>query len=243
MYVISSWLALASTAQAYRPFNGTDADVTDEGEFELELGPLQFTRADSRNYLQLPATVLNLGIFPRAELVADLVGIVPLRPLPNEAHYSGQDTDLLLKVVCLRGALQGEGNGPSLAVEGGPLLPELANDHHFGLTANLIVSERFGWFLAHLNSGAKLSRGTLRLAATESLISEFRVNDTIWPVTELLWSREFITGQSIYSALAGAIWREAEELSFDAALRVASVDRAFAFEARLGFTWTLEVWN
>jgi hypothetical protein len=43
----ATWLAvvtaLASTpASAYRPFNQTDAAVAEQGEFEIELGPVDY---------------------------------------------------------------------------------------------------------------------------------------------------------------------------------------------------------
>ena len=46
-------------AQAYRPFDGTDAAVVDEHEFELELGPVEYTREGSTKSLIAPAIVGN----------------------------------------------------------------------------------------------------------------------------------------------------------------------------------------
>ena len=58
----ASLLLVGRDALAYRPFDGTDADVAEYGDFELELGPTQYYREDGRNFLVAPATVLNLGI-------------------------------------------------------------------------------------------------------------------------------------------------------------------------------------
>ncbi|HKU39171.1 MAG TPA: hypothetical protein VJR89_13515 [Polyangiales bacterium] len=236
------WL-LADTACAYRPFSGTDADVADVGEFELELGPLQFLHEAARNYLEAPATVLNLGILPRTELVVDFVGVIPLQPLPGESSYSLRDTDLLLKLLCVRGSVQDAGAGPSVALEAGALTPEIHDESGFGASANLIVSQRWQRFVVHVNSELELSRGELVPIWTETVIGELHVHEKFWPVAELLWSRELSTGASEYSALAGAIWGVREGLSLDAAALIASVHGAWAIEARLGFTWAFQLWE
>src|SRR3954463_10673253 len=103
-------LSGVSTAHAYRPFDGTDADVAELGEFELELGPAQVLHEDGRNFLITP-TVLNLGILPRTELVVDLMGSMPFRPQPagigvrGEARYAIRDTDVFLKFLLRKGGL------------------------------------------------------------------------------------------------------------------------------------------
>ncbi len=40
--VILGTVASATNSWAYRPFDGTDADVARVGEFELELGPVNW---------------------------------------------------------------------------------------------------------------------------------------------------------------------------------------------------------
>jgi hypothetical protein len=235
-------LLSTQTAQAYRPFNGTDGDVAELGEFELELGPVQLLHAQRRNYLLAPATVLNFGILPRTELVIDFVGNIPLFSRQGEARYSVGDTDVFLKVLLLKGVLQDE-PGPSIALEAGPLTPEINGAKGLGAAANLIISERWSWFLAHLNSQIILSRSDLEPAWSESLITEFRVNEKIWPVTELLWVRDIRSGASRYSALVGAIWSMSEGLDFDAAAVVGSIGGKPSFEGRLGFTWAIAMWE
>src|SRR5215472_11484955 len=106
-----------SPARAYRPFDGTDADVADLGNFELELGPVQWYSQGPGHYLVAPATVLNLGFARGWELVGDFQNFVGLDPLPGEARVRLLDTDVLLKAVLVSGSLQGDGPGPSAAVE------------------------------------------------------------------------------------------------------------------------------
>src|ERR1700712_2759313 len=132
-------LGYVQTAHAYRPFTGTDADVADLGEFELELGPVEWSREAGHNYLLAPATVLNLGIMPRVELVVDFVGVAAMRLQPGESRYQVGDTDVFLKWLLLKGALQEE-TGLSIAVEAGPLLPEVnPGASGYGAAANVIL--------------------------------------------------------------------------------------------------------
>lgn len=235
-------ILLPAPAQAYRPFAGTDGDVAEVGEFELELGPLQFLRERGDDYLHVPATVLNLGILPRVELVVDVVGSIALDPEPGEHRYQLGDTDVFLKFLLRKGVLQDQA-GPSIALEAGPLTPEFHGQTGFGAAANLIVSERWDWFVVHLNDQASLSRGDLLFAWRSTLITEYRWNARAWPVMELLWEREVRSHASVYSALAGVIWKAADDVDLDAAAIVASASGKPSFEGRLGFTWAIRVWG
>jgi hypothetical protein len=238
------FLFCPDSVQAYRPFNGTDGDVADLGEFELELGPVQLLREEGRNYLRMPATVLNFGILPRTELVIDFVGNLPLHRAQGDAAYAVQDTDVFLKVLLVKGALQEDaGPGPSIALEAGPLTPEFGGQPGFGAAANLIISERWKALLLHLNNEFALSRRDLNPVWSESLITELRVSEVIWPVTELLWERDMRTGGSLYSALVGAIWSVADGFDLDAAAVALNIRGQPAFEGRLGFTWAFPMWK
>src|SRR5262245_22718401 len=59
---VVSGLAVALPAQAYRPFDGTDAAVADPWEMEIELGPLGYLREGGARYLLAPAVVANIGV-------------------------------------------------------------------------------------------------------------------------------------------------------------------------------------
>src|SRR5262245_38760528 len=69
--VVGSTLLSARGAFAYRPFDGTDADVADPSEVELEIGPIGYVRAGSRNFLVAPALIANYGVVERWELVLE----------------------------------------------------------------------------------------------------------------------------------------------------------------------------
>ena len=130
-------LGVTREAAAYRPFDGTDAAVAEVGVFEWEQGGA-LTREGGRNYVAAPA-VLNLGLAPNLEAVVDLEPAVGLEP-PGEPRFVLAGTDFFLKWVFRRGGLQ-DAAGPSLAVEGGPLLPEFHGDARFGAQVSLLASD------------------------------------------------------------------------------------------------------
>src|SRR5580693_4668865 len=96
-------MTTAAPALAYRPFDGTDADVAGLGDFELELGPVHWYSQGASHYLLAPATVLNLGFLPRGERVIDFQNSVGLDPPPGEARDRLLDTDVLVKAILLEG--------------------------------------------------------------------------------------------------------------------------------------------
>lgn len=233
-------LLASRVSHAYRPFDGTDAAVANVGEFELELGPAQLYRTQQRNYLLAPATVLNLGVAPGLELVVDFKQIIATRAEQEEPRARWADSDILLKWIIRRGALQ-EGKGISLALEAGPLLPDFRGEEQIGGQANLILSQRGGWGTLHFNEESALSRAG-NAEVFSSVIFEAPDSLPVRPVAEVFVERAFRVG-SAYSALLGAIWPAAERVSVDCAVRMAHEERARAFEIRFGFTWAQQIWS
>jgi hypothetical protein len=233
----------APDAHAYRPFDGTDADVAETGNFELELGPVHWYSQSDRHYLIAPATVLNLGFLPRWELVIDFQNYVDIDtgvPPPRDQLL---DTDILTKVVVIPGVLQGKGTGPSVAAELGPLLPNVNGQEAFGASTDVIVSQRWRGFTMHVNSWFELTRGDLHLDWFEGAILEGAYEEPVRPVAELFVEHEFVANVTTWSALVGAIWRQSEALDLDVGLREARVGDERATEVRLGLTWRLGLWE
>jgi hypothetical protein len=231
-------LSSVRDARAYRPFDGTDGDGAHHGEFELELGLVNYERQGDAQALSIP-TVLNLGIVPRMELVVDFTPYKPLSPKPTDGYHV-IDTDVFVKILLRKGALQEE-SGPSIALETGVLTPEYRGEDGFGASADLILSERFNWLILHLNNTAELTRSDLDFEWSTDLIAELDSGAAVRPVAEVSWSRD-ADGLNTYSALGGAIWQATDGLDLDAAVRVATVDGQGAFEARLGLTWAVPLW-
>jgi hypothetical protein len=239
---VATALAWTPEAHAYRPFDGTDADVADFGHFEIELGPVHWYSQGESHYLIAPATVLNLGFAPGWELVIDFQNFVGLERVPGVAQDQLLDTDVLAKVILVPGSLQHVGHGPSVAVELGPLLPNVNGDEGVGASSNVSVSERWPGVTIHLDSWIELTRGNLHADWFEGVIVEGDAERRIRPVSEWFVERELATGTTTFSGLVGGIWRARDGLDLDLGLREASVGGQRASEVRLGLTWTLGLW-
>lgn len=233
-------LTRGPSALAYRPFDGTDAAVAEVGEFEAELGSAYTRREDGYATLALPATVLNLGFARHVEAVLDFKPLFALGSAPEGERFELADTDLLVKWVFVPGSMQG-GRGPSVALETGPLLPELHGDPGFGYQASVIASQRWRAAMVHVNALGALSR-TGELEALGSVIIEGLPASRVRPVTELLIDGTRGHGLT-YSALEGAIWTLGDTLALDVAGRVAREEHRAVFEARVGFTWAVALWT
>src|SRR5271166_5515702 len=105
------WLAWPLEASAYRPFDGTDADVAALHETELELQTVGYYRAGSSRYFD-PGGVVNYGLFPRVELVLQGFDFVPQGTASGLNRLT--DTGLFVKAVWREGCLQ-QKEGPSFA--------------------------------------------------------------------------------------------------------------------------------
>jgi hypothetical protein len=233
----------APDALAYRPFDGTDADVAETGNFELELGPVHWYSQSDRHYLISPATVLNLGFLPRWELVVDFQNFVAIDTPAGQPRDQLLDTDVFTKVVLLPGVLQGKEPGPSIAMELGPLLPNVHGQESFGASTDVIVSQRWHGFTMHVNNWLELTRGDLHLDWFEGAILEGPSDQALRPVGELFVEHEFVANVTTWSALAGAIWRATDSVDLDVGLREARIGDERATEVRLGLTWRLGLWE
>ena len=227
-------LGASTSAYAYRPFDGTDADVAGTSDIELEIGPLGYlyTRHDSG--LVFANTIFNYGFIPRWELVIQGVGVWGLdAALPPRFQNGG----VFVKHVLREGTLQ-DRFGLSLAAETGVLLPTsdpAASDG--GVYLGFIASNAWKELIMHVN--VSLARSPDRQPDLFlGSIFEFHPKARIRPVSEIYVERH--GDQTIPSLLVGAILDEMRyHLSFDAATRVAWENDAPLFELRVGLTWTI----
>jgi hypothetical protein len=245
--LVAAWLLAAlvvfssRAAFAYRPFDGTDADVAKEGEFELELGPVHYFRQNGASYVLAPATVLNLGIFPGAELVVDSKNLIPNEHTPGASKYQFISQDVLVKFVLHKGALQG-GHGVSAALETGPLLPGIHGDPGIGASANLILSEQWNPLQLHFNNQISDTRDHFGDFFSSIILVGGPTRWPVRPVAEFYGERTF--GKSTqFSGLLGAIYYANRKIDLDLALREASVDAQPVTEIRLGLTWRIDLWG
>jgi hypothetical protein len=228
-------LFLAAPAWAYRPFDETDADVTETGAFELELGPVGYTH-DASGGSYTPGFILNYGIVPRVELVFDAHHSLLYGGADVSARRRDLDTAMLGKAVLRQGCLQGR-PGPSVAVEAGALLPTLPTAGGLGASVAVIVSQRWPAATLHVNAEGDLTRAHT-FAYVGGIIAEGPFSLTVRPVSEFLVAHEDNVPTTV-SGLGGAIWRARENLDVDAAFRVARQGEENIYEVRAGLTWTI----
>jgi hypothetical protein len=233
-------LGAERTAEAYRPFDGTDASVAELGLLELEVAPIGYVGQDGAHYWAAPGLVANLGFAPRFELVAEGRELVGLSDAAGRGMLRLVDTQLTVKAVLLEGALQG-GSGLSLATEFGPLLPMINDQRGAGFIASLIGSETSEWGSVHVNLVGKRTRAA-NADLFAGVILEGPVRWAARPVVEIFYEREFRAAQT-FSILDGVILRASDDFNFDAALRLSRVDATNAVEVRAGFTWAIRLWG
>jgi hypothetical protein len=215
-------------AAAYRPFDGTDAAVADLGEVEIEFQPIGALRAGPTK--PVSDAILNFGFADRWEMVLQATA----QPLPEGIGPISVANAAFLKYVLQPGVLQDK-SGPSIATEFGPLLPAAGGGSGVGFGLTGIVSQRWDWGTVHLNAATNLTpdqHGELFFDAIIEGPNKWKVR----PVFEI-YSDSVVTQSQTFSSLVGAIWQVNDKLSFDAAIRYASVDGRPVSELRLGMTF------
>jgi hypothetical protein len=241
--VITAYLAacvVESPALAYRPFDSTDAAVARRGEFELELGPVEYQRVGSRKALLAPSIVANLGVFTGWEAVLQGRERFPFASEPGENRVQLVDTGAFLKGVIRAGSLQ-SASGPSIGTELGVLLPTVNDEPGAGVSGSLILSQRWAVGTVHLNAEGARTRSGHPDAFFGTILEgpyEWRVR----PVAEAFYEREFNVERT-FSGLIGLIGRVSDPLSLDAGARAARVQDTNLFEVRAGLTWAFTVWG
>jgi hypothetical protein len=231
-------LAWPMAARAYRPFNSTDAAVADKGTFEIELSPAGLLKEGAGQWLVAPSVILNWGFADGVELVLEGRNFVALSSDAPQPRLRVDDAALSLKAVLRDGSLQ-QKSGLSLATELSALLPATSGDGGAGVEAALIVSQRWEAVTAHLNGAASWTRAHTA-GVFAGLILEGHDAWPVRPVTEVFVEAEHDVPTTV-SWLGGAIWRALDELSLDAALRLARAGGAGTTEVRLGLTWAFSV--
>jgi hypothetical protein len=221
-------LFAAAPASAYRPFDGTDAAVADLGEVEIEFQPIGAIRPGQTKAIS--DAILNFGFAERWELVLQATP----QALPEGVGPISVANAAFLKYVVQPGVLQDK-TGPSIATEFGPLLPASGGGSGVGFGLTGIVSQRWDWGTVHLNAASNLTpdqHGELFFDA----IVEGPIKWKVRPVFEI-YSDSVVNQSQTFSGLVGAIWQVNDKLSFDAAVRYASVDGRPVSELRLGMTF------
>ena len=223
-------------AQAYRPFDGTDAAVAGTGEIEIELGPVEYVRDAAERMLFAPDVRINYGFTPGWE--ASLEGDVAHGLTPDIPGTSVVEGEALLKGVLREGSLQDK-VGPSVATEFGVLLPGINDEHGTGAVLDAIASQRWNWGTVHLNAQIELTREQHADYFLDAIV-EGPYDWVVRPVSEIFYERD-IGLLRTNSALIGGIWQVQDNIAVDFAVRGARVNDHTAGEIRAGVTFAFGV--
>ena len=229
----SAIICWCGDAEAYRPFDGTDAAVAETGELEIELGPVEYLRQGAERALLAPDLRINYGFIAGWE--AALEGKLTHGLTAGIPGISLVESQVLLKGVLREGSLQ-EKPGPSIATEFGVLLPGINDQHGTGGVLNGIVSQRWDWGTAHLNAQIEITREQHVDYFLDSII-EGPHDWPVRPVAEIFYESDVRTG----SALVGAIWQVQDNIAVDVGLRGARINSQTAGEIRAGVTFAFGV--
>ena len=225
-----------STAQAYRPFDGTDAAVAETGELEIEFGALEYLREAAERALFAPNLRINYGFTPGWEAV--LEGEVAHGFTSGIPGTSVVGNGAFLKGVLREGSLQ-EKPGPSVATEFGVLLPGVNDEHGAGASLAGILSQRWDWATVHFNTQVALTREQHADYFLDMIIEGPR-DWAVRPVAEIFYERDVGLFRT-RSALVGAIWQVQDNIAVDFAVRGARVNDHTAGEIRTGVTFAFGV--
>ena len=237
MVAALSTALISGSAQAYRPFEQTDAEVAKRHIIEVELGPAEFIGVGSDYALRAPNLTINYGFARGRELGLEGANHVALNRTPGEPRAQFEDVVIALKQVLRRGSLQDE-SGPSIAMENEILFPA-RGEKHLGAAAGLIVSAESRRGAAHFNiAGERLPEG--RNAVSAGLIFEASDKFGIAPAIELKVDA-VDGGLPAYSAILGLIYVPGQKTEYDLALRFARSGDEKIFEIRAGLTRQLSV--
>jgi hypothetical protein len=226
----------SGSAEAYRPFDGTDAAVAETGEMEIELGPFEYLRDGAEHELFALDLRVNYGFTPGWE--ASLEGKVAHGLTAGIPGASLVESEALLKGVLREGSLQ-EKPGPSIATEFGILVPEINDEHGTGAILTGIASQRSGWGTVHLNAQIALTREQ-HADYFFSTIIEGPNDWVVRPVSEIFYEQDVGQFQT-RSVLIGAIWQVQDTIAVDFGLRGARVNDHPSGEIRAGVTFAFGV--
>jgi hypothetical protein len=224
------------TAQAYRPFDGTDAAVADTGNVEVELGPTEYMREGAERVLFAPDLRVNYGFVPDWE--ATIEGDLTHALSPDIPATSLVGNIASLKTVLREGSLQ-EKAGPSIATELDVLLPGVRDEPGTGVGLIGIVSQQWSRATVHLNLEAALTRDQHADYVVDTII-EGPHDWPVRPVSEFFY--ELDVGEfETRSGLIGAIWQVKDNIAVDFAVRGARTNDQTVGEIRVGITFAFGV--
>jgi len=229
-------LLLAPAAHAFRPFDGTDAQVSPPRALETEISALGYQRVGSERVLVMPQVVLNYGAGAGLEFALEGSRLMPMTAEDQAPDARYEDLDLVVKKVLRNGVLQ-QAKGPSIATEEAVLMPT-TEERGTGFSGSLILSQRWPMFGLHLNGAVSRTR-VHEIGRFASVIGEGPDHWAVRPVTELSIEREG-SDRTSHGVLLGFLWQTRDGLTMDLGARIADGDE-HGVALRTGLTFKKHV--
>jgi len=235
--VALGWIAavalLAPTAaSAYRPFDGTDADVAEAKTVEVEVAPAELLSQEGSHAFRAPSLALSFGLGDGYELGLDGANVVTPHPEPGEPRLQFIDAAMSVKKLLRGGTLQ-EKHGPSVAAEFELEFPG-RGQAHLGSELRGILSTAGPPGVVHLQAALERTpEGTD--ATTGAFIIETAQHSGLHGAMELGVEAER-AGPPVQSALLALIFVAHEGLSLDVGVDFSRSGDSHATELRAGFT-------
>jgi len=229
--LVAAVLAWPNSAFAYRPFDSTDAAVAEDGQWEVELGPLNWRHNDDGTQWIAPGLIVNYGFAPDWEIVVE-----GRNAILGKGGDQISDVAASLKSVIVEGSLQ-DRPGVSLGSEFAVLLPGVGADDGAGLQWTMLASQRQDWGAWHFNLGPMLTRDG-RSGVVAGAILEGPSQWPVRPVAEIRYEKTFGGGELI-AGLVGFIIPVRDGLALDIGLRHAREDGRPDEQLRAGVTFDL----
>jgi hypothetical protein len=107
--IITAVLLAPATARAYRPFDGTDADVAEAKTVEVEVAPAEvLVGQEGSHAFRAPSLALSFGLGGGYELGLDGANVVTPHPEPGEPRMQFIDAAMGVKKLLRDGHAAGE---------------------------------------------------------------------------------------------------------------------------------------
>ena len=237
-----------SVCRAYL-MDAFDARVADYGTLEIEVQPAGYFLVDSeglQHYLVAPSIILYLGFAERLDLVVASRGFLLLNEVEGLQAYHSRESAVSLRWLLLEGAYN-DGEGPSLAIQTGVLLP------NFGVDPTQSVGAQVGALFAQTTDmGTVHVNQWISRTAWESwdlFVPVAYEGPGDWPVRPLVevwldYDTHPELGGTLLSLLLGAYVDLSETLTVGAGVRHANWSGEYSeLEVRLSLWWQLPIWE
>ena len=230
--VLAAVLFAPGPALAYRPFDGTDADVAEAKTVEVEVAPAEVLSQEGSHAFRAPSLALSFGLGGGYELGLDGANVVTPHPEPGEPRMQFIDAAVALKKLVRGGTLQ-EKHGPSVATEFELEFPGRGQSH-LGSELRGILSTAGPPGVVHLQAALERTPEGLN-TATGGFIIESAERNGLHAAAELGIEAER-AGLPTESALLALVFVAHEGLMLDLGVDFSRSGDEHATELRAGFT-------